>query len=73
MKLTTVFTLTSAFLVSAVAFAAEYSFESLDSNSDGVISPTEAQVSSELASQFRKLDSNKDNELTPVEFAHFKQ
>ncbi|WP_105169873.1 calmodulin [Pseudoalteromonas sp. T1lg23B] len=73
MKLTHVFTLTSASLISAVAFAADLTFQTLDSNNDGVISPTEAQVSEELAKQYRDLDSNKDNELTPVEFAQFKK
>ncbi|CAM4196976.1 hypothetical protein [Pseudoalteromonas byunsanensis] len=73
MKLTHVFTLTSASLISTVAFAADLTFQTLDSNNDGVISPTEAQVSEELAKQYRELDSNKDNELTPVEFAQFKK
>ncbi|CAH9049764.1 hypothetical protein PSECIP111951_00025 [Pseudoalteromonas holothuriae] len=73
MKLSHVFTLTIASLISTVALAEEVTFQSLDSNNDGVISPTEAQVSTELAKQYRKLDSNKDNELSPVEFAHFKK
>jgi hypothetical protein len=45
--------------------------ETLDTNRDGKLSPSEAASSSELTAQFVVLDRNRDSQLDSAEFARF--
>jgi hypothetical protein len=49
------------------------SFESLDANSDGRLSATEAQADSSLASQFSSLDRQTKGYLTKPEFQTYQR
>ena len=52
----------------APASGGKVTFESLDVNSDGKISKTEAEAQPDLAKEFGKLDKNKDGMLDQTEF-----
>lgn len=53
---------------SSAAFAA-VDFDSFDTDGDGVISQTEAQVNPQLAQIFDELDADGNGELSKEEFA----
>ncbi|WP_105169865.1 hypothetical protein [Pseudoalteromonas sp. T1lg23B] len=60
-------------LFSSVVMAAGLSFHELDVDGNGLITPSEAEISSALIEQFAQLDSDKSDALSPREFARFKQ
>jgi hypothetical protein len=53
------------------ATGATASLTSLDKNSDGKVSKSEASSNKDLSKQFATLDSNKDGNLDQAEFAKF--
>ena len=48
-----------------------YTFEMLDRNGDGAITPDEAARVPELLKSFGQLDRNRDGKLDPSEFVNF--
>lgn len=65
------FTALALITVSGFAWAAGAipSFQSLDTNHDGVISRDEAKKAPEVSKEFTKLDANKDSKLDQAEFS----
>jgi hypothetical protein len=55
---------------SSVAFAAS-DFNSLDIDSSGTISPSEAAVDTDLMAEFIELDTDGSGELSKEEFANY--
>lgn len=49
----------------------EASYQALDANGDGHISPEEATANPSVAAQFDQLDANGDSRLDQGEFARF--
>ena len=55
---------------SSAAFAAS-DFDSLDTDSSGAISPSEAAIDTDLMAEFTELDTDGNGELSKDEFAKF--
>ena len=53
----------------AWAGSGKVSFQDLDTNHDGVISPDEAKKAPEIAKKFVQADTNQDGKLDAAEFA----
>jgi len=51
----------------------QVSFEALDTNHDGYISPEEAKADPKLAVNFQKADQNSDNQIEQSEFSAFEE
>ncbi|MCF6437225.1 MULTISPECIES: hypothetical protein [Pseudoalteromonas] len=60
-------------LFAPLVMAAGLSFHELDVDGNGLITPSEAEISSALIEQFARLDSDQSDDLSPREFARFKQ
>ena len=65
--------LTALALITASSFAwagsGATSFQDLDANHDGQITPAEAKKSPEVNNKFTQADANKDGKLDAAEFA----
>ncbi len=65
--------LTALALMAVAGFAwagsGKVSFQDLDANRDGVISPDEAKKAPEIAKKFSQADTNRDGKLDAAEFA----
>ncbi|MGH8497665.1 MAG: hypothetical protein ACRERV_02490 [Methylococcales bacterium] len=57
-------------ILSTVAVAAEQ-FSQLDTNKDGAINRTEAQISSDLTENWAKVDMNGDGVVDQTEFSKY--
>lgn len=65
--------LTASLLLSAIAFADDVLFESLDTDGNEFISQSEAQAHRTLAELFVRLDVNEDGLLSKAEYEQLSQ
>jgi hypothetical protein len=59
--------------VSSAVFAGSATYNALDENQDGVVSPKEAEAIPSLSAQWEKVDVNKDGKIDAAEFSSFEE
>jgi len=63
--------LSSMFIAGVLQAEAVLTFEEMDVNSNGAISPNEAQASKAIADNFKMIDSNNNGSINITEFQQF--